>query len=80
MALNQLRGSRGDELNVIFAAAKFNIWKRVRAFTLFFLYRFFKAARTGLEKEERGKERTFPQKIFPSRIRFLHNRRIPVTE
>ena len=28
----------------------------------------------GLEKEEREKERTFPQKVFPSRIWLLHKR------
>ena len=27
-----------------------------------------------MEKEEREKERTFPQKVFPSRIWLLHNR------
>ena len=41
MDRNQLRGSLGDELNVIFAAAGFNIRKLIRAFALF-LYRFFK--------------------------------------
>ena len=40
MDRNQLRGSLGEELNVIFAAAGFNIRKLIRAFALF-LYRFF---------------------------------------
>ncbi len=32
-----------------------------------------------MEKEEREKERTFPQKVFPSRIRLSHNRlHIPI--
>ena len=43
MDRNQLRGSLGDELNVIFAAAGFNIRKLMRAFALF-LYQFFKFA------------------------------------
>ena len=43
MDRNQLRGSLGDELNVIFAAAGFNIRKLMRAFALF-LCRFFKFA------------------------------------
>ena len=43
MNRNQLRGSLGDELNVIFAAAGFNIRKLMRAFALF-LYQFFKLA------------------------------------
>lgn len=43
MDRNQLRGSLGDELNVIFAAAGFNIRKLIRAFALF-LYQFFKLA------------------------------------
>ena len=43
MDRNQLRGSLGDELNVIFAAAGFNIRKLMRAFALF-LCRFFKLA------------------------------------
>ena len=43
MALNQLCGSRGEVLNVIFAAAGFNIRKLLWAFALF-LYRFFKLA------------------------------------
>ena len=47
MDRNQLRGSLGDELNVIFAAAGFNIRKLMRAFALF-LYRFFKLALTQL--------------------------------
>lgn len=35
----------------------------------------------GLEKEEREKERTFSQKVFPSRIWLLHKRlRAKVTE
>ena len=33
-----------------------------------------KAVQKGLEKEEREKERTFPQKVFPARIWLLHNR------
>ena len=32
------------------------------------------ATRIGLEKEEREKERTFPQKFFPSRIWLVRNR------
>ena len=47
MDRNQLRGSLGDELNVIFAAAGFNIRKLMRAFALF-LCRFFKLALTQL--------------------------------
>lgn len=43
MNRNQLRGSLGDELSVIFAAAGFNIRKLIRAFALF-LYQFFKPA------------------------------------
>ena len=43
MDRNQLRGSLGDELNMIFAAVGFNIRKLIRAFALF-LYRFFKLA------------------------------------
>lgn len=43
MDRNQLRSSLGDELNVIFAAAGFNIRKLIRAFALF-LCRFFKLA------------------------------------
>ena len=34
------------------------------------------AAQIGLEKEEREKESTFPQKMVPFRIRLLHNRPI----
>ena len=43
MDRNQLRGSLGDELNVIFAAAGFNVRKLMRAFALF-LCRSFKFA------------------------------------
>ena len=43
MDRNQLRGSLGDEQNVIFAAAGFNIRKLMRAFALFWC-RFFKLA------------------------------------
>lgn len=43
MDRNQLRGNLGDALNVIFAAAGFNIRKLIRAFALF-LCRFFKFA------------------------------------
>lgn len=43
MDRNQLRGRLGDELNVIFAAAGFNIRKLLRAFALF-LCPFFKLA------------------------------------
>ena len=87
MDRNQLFGSLGDELNVIFAAAGFNIRKLMRAFALF-LYHFFKLAlihlvdqlnqycsnRFGKGRAQEGKN--LPSKGFPSRIWFLHNRRI----
>ena len=43
---NRLKGADGDELNVIFAGAGFNIRKLLRAFALFFIF-VFKSIFTG---------------------------------
>jgi IS5 family transposase len=43
MDRNHLKGKLGDELNVIFAAAGFNLRKLLKAYALF-LYLFYKTA------------------------------------
>ncbi len=70
MDCNQLRGKLGDEVNVIFAAAGFNIRKLMRAFTLF-LCQFFKLALIRLIYQLNqcysngfGKERTREEKVL----------------
>ena len=73
MDRNQLRGRIGDELNVIFAAAGFNLHKLLRAYTLFlrsfFMFTFLHLA-SQLQKRYSnrfGKERARERKNLPSK-------------
>jgi len=59
MERNYRKGRSGDELNVIFAAAGFNLRKLLRAFALF-LYRIFKRAFSQLVSQLR--------KCYPNRF------------
>ncbi|UKI30126.1 MAG: transposase [Lentisphaeria bacterium] len=72
MNRNQLRGSLGDELNVIFAAAGFNIRKLMRAFALF-LYQFFQACldSMGLPIESRRFKKVWKRKSARRKEPFL---------
>lgn len=65
MNRNQLRGSLGDELNVIFAAAGFNIRKLMRAFALF-LYQFFKLGAAPQPPFDSISSQSFSQNTFTS--------------